>query len=431
MPQVTIIVGTQWGDEGKGKITDFFARDMDYVVRFQGGNNAGHTVIVGDQTYKLHLIPSGVANPNVINIIGNGVVIDPRVLLIEINNLIQQNIKPRLLISQRAHAIMPYHIAMDEALSEHQNELAAGSTKRGIAPVYADKAYRHGIRMGDLLEPKIFKEKLEKAYQFNVGIITKVFGRQFDRAFETIYHEYLGYGEKLRQYICDTELELFNAYKFGQKIMFESAQGMSLDPDHGMYPHGTSSNNIAGYSEVGCGVGLNLPKRIIGITKAYVSRVGNSPFVTEISDEIGEKIRQKGIEFGTTTGRPRRIGWLDLVQVRQAVRISGITEIAITKLDVLGGLKEIKLCVAYKTNNKIITEMPASLLAMREARPIYKTMPCWNNFDEKLKTKIKAGGYSQLPDEIKNYLKFIEQQIKCRIEIISFGPDRADTISAN
>lgn len=428
MPQITIIVGTQWGDEGKGKITDYFAQEMDYVVRFQGGNNAGHTVIVDGQTYKLHLIPSGVINPNVINIIGNGVVIDPRVLLAEINNLIQQAITPRLLISQRAHIIMPYHIAMDEALSKHQNELAAGSTKRGIAPVFADKAYRHGIRMGDLLEPKMFKEKLEKAYNFNIGIITKVFGQQFDRTFETIYHEYLGYGEKLRQYICDTELELFNAFKFGQKIMFEGAQGMSLDPDHGMYPHGTSSNNIAGCSEVGCGVGLNLPKRIIGITKAYVSRVGNSPFVTEINNEMGEQIRQNGAEFGTTTGRPRRIGWLDLVQVRQAVRTSGITEIAMTKLDVLSGLEEIKLCVAYKTGNKIITEMPASLSAMREAKPIYKTLPCWKNFDKTAKTKIKAGGYGQLPNEIKNYLQFIEYQIKCKIKIISFGPDRTETI---
>lgn len=431
MPQITVIVGTQWGDEGKGKITDYFAQEMDYVVRFQGGNNAGHTVIVGGHTYKLHLIPSGVINSNVINIIGNGVVVDPRVLLKEINDLIQQDIKPRLLISQRAHVIMPYHIAMDDALSAHQSELAAGSTKRGIAPVFADKAYRHGIRMGDLLEPKIFKEKLEKAYNFNVGIITKVFGRQFDRTFETIYHEYLGYGEKLRQYICDTELELFNAFKFGQKIMFEGAQGMSLDPDHGMYPHGTSSNNIAGYSEVGCGVGLNLPKRIIGITKAYVSRVGNSPFVTEINNEIGEQIRQNGAEFGTTTGRPRRIGWLDLVQVRQAVRTSGITEIAITKLDVLDGLEEIKLCVAYKTGDKIITEMPASLSAMREAKPIYKTMPCWRGFDEAAKIKTKAGGYSQLPNEMKNYLKFVEYQIKCKIKIISFGPDRTDTISVD
>jgi adenylosuccinate synthase len=420
MSQITVIVGTQWGDEGKGKITDYFARDVDYVVRFQGGNNAGHTVVVNGQTYKLHLIPSGVINSNVINIIGNGAVIDPRILLTEINNLIQQNINPRLLISQRAHVIMPYHKTVDGALSGHQGSLAADSTRRGIAPVFADKAYRHGIRAGDLLEPKIFKEKLEKAYQFNVGIITKIFGQQFDRAFETIYHEYLGYGERLRQYICDTELELFNAFKLGQKIMFEGAQGMSLDPDHGMYPHGTSSNNIAGYSEVGCGVGFNMPKRIVGITKAYVSRVGNSPFPTEIQDEIGVEIRQKGAEFGTTTGRPRRIGWLDLVQVRQAVRTSGITEIAMTKLDVLAGLKEVKLCVAYKINNKIITEMPASLSMMREAKPIYKTMPCWD--------KLHANGGGELSDEAKNYLKFIEYQIKCRIKIISFGQDRNDTI---
>ncbi len=439
--QITVIVGTQWGDEGKGKITDFFARDMNYVVRFQGGNNAGHTIIVGDKTYKLHLTPSGVINPNVTNIIGNGVVVDPKVLLKEIDELKQQGINPQLLVSQRAHVIMPYHITMDECLSGHQGELSAGSTKRGIAPVFADKAYRHGIRMGDLLEPKVFKEKLEKAYNFNKLIIENVFNLKFDREFETIYHEYLGYGEKLKKYIHDTELELFQAFKFGQKILFEGAQGMSLDPDHGMYPHGTSSNNVAGYSEVGCGVGLNQRKQVVGIMKAYVSRVGTSPFTTELSTEIPTEvsteisqqitnfIREKGAEFGTTTGRPRRIGWLDLVQVRQAVRASGITDIAITKLDVLSGLEKIKICVAYKVNGKLTTEMPASLESMRTAVPIYKTLPGWGEFDDELKEKIKTGGYSQLPENVRNYIKFIEYNIKCKISIISFGADRNDTIT--
>ncbi|MBT4120459.1 MAG: adenylosuccinate synthase [Candidatus Magasanikbacteria bacterium] len=427
--QITVIVGTQWGDEGKGKITDFFAREMDYVVRFQGGNNAGHTIIVDDKTYKLHLTPSGVINPNVTNIIGNGVVVDPKVLLKEIHGLKQQGINPQLLVSQRAHVIMPYHIAMDECLTGHQGKLAAGSTKRGIAPVFADKAYRHGIRMGDLLEPKIFKEKLEKSYNFNKRIIEKVFELKFDREFETIYHEYLGYGEKLKKNIYDTELELFNAFKFGQKILFEGAQGMSLDPDHGMYPHGTSSNNVAGYSEVGSGVGFNKPKKVVGIMKAYVSRVGTSPFTTELHDETSDFIREKGLEFGTTTGRPRRVGWLDLVQIRQAVRTSGITDITITKLDVLSGLPKIKVCVAYKVNGKITTEMPASLEAMRIAIPVYKTLPGWGEFDTKLKTKVKTGGYSQLPENVRIYIKFIEYHIKCKISIISFGADRNDTIT--
>jgi len=426
--QITVIVGTQWGDEGKGKITDFFAREMNYVVRFQGGNNAGHTIIVDDKTYKLHLIPSGVINPDVTNVIGNGVVVDPKVLLKEIDGLKQQGINPQLLISQRAHVIMPYHIAMDECLTGHQGELAAGSTKRGIAPVFADKAYRHGIRVGDLLEPKIFKEKLEKSYNFNKRIIENVFELKFDIKLETIYQEYLEFGKKMHKYIHDTELELFNAFKFGQKILFEGAQGMSLDPDHGMYPHGTSSNNVAGYSEVGSGVGFNKQKRVVGIMKAYVSRVGTSPFTTERNDETAKFIREKGLEFGTTTGRPRRIGWLDLVQIRQAVRTSGITDIAITKLDVLSGLEKIKICVAYKVNGKIITEMPASLEAMRTATPIYKTLPGWGEFDKELKTKIKTGGYSQLPENIKNYIKFVEYNIKCKISIISFGADRNDTL---
>ncbi len=275
---------------------------------------------------------------------------------------------------------------------------------------------------------KFTEEKLEKAYNFNKNIIEKVFDGKIEREFETIYHEYLGYGEKLKKYIHDTELELFQAFKFGQKILFEGAQGMSLDPDHGMYPHGTSSNNVAGYCEVGSGVGFNRPKKTVGIMKAYVSRVGTSPFTTELHDEMADFIREKGGEFGTTTGRPRRIGWLDLVQVRQAVRTSGITDIAITKLDVLSGLEQIKICVAYRVEGKIVTEMPASLEAMRTATPIYKTLPGWGEFDAELKTKIKTGGYSQLPENVKNYIKFVEHHIRCRISIVSFGADREDTI---
>lgn len=421
MPQITIIVGTQWGDEGKGKITDYFARNMDYVVRFQGGNNAGHTVVANNQTYKLHLIPSGVINPNVINIIGNGVVIDPLVLLKEINDLIQQNINPRLLVSQRAHVIMPYHIVMDGYLSSLQGELAAGSTKRGIAPVYADKAYRHGIRIGDLLEPKIFKEKLKKAYNFNVGILTKLFNHGFEQTLEQVYGQYLNYGELLRPYVADTELELHGAYKNGKKILFEGAQGMSLDPDHGMYPHGTSSNNVADYAGVGSGVGLNCEKRIIGIMKAYVSRVGNSPFATELTDNTGETIREKGAEYGTTTGRPRRIGWLDLVQVRQAVRTSGLSEIAITKLDVLSGLDEIRACDGYDVNGEIVAEMPACLTRIRAAKPIYRQFAGWKKFNE-------PTNFDDLPDELRAYLKYIEERTGCPIKIISFGPDRRQTI---
>jgi len=428
--QITVIVGAQWGDEGKGKLTDFLAQTQDYVVRFHGGNNAGHTVVVGDKVYKLHLLPSGVVSPHVTSIIGNGVVVDPKVLLEELNNFIVDNPKPKLLVSQRAHVIMPYHIAMDEALSGHQGSLGAGSTKRGIAPVYADKAYRHGIRIGDLLEPEILKEKLDKAYKFNVDILQKVFGFEFVTSQEDIYAEYLEYGKKLKEFVHDTELELAMAYKFGQKILFEGAQGMSLDPDSGMYPHTTSSNNVAGYCEVGAGVGLNCEKRIIGIVKAYVSRVGNSPFTTELLDETGDFIREKGFEYGTTTGRPRRIGWLDLVQVRQAVRTSALTEMAVTKLDVLAGMEEIKVCVAYSIDGKMVTEMPASLDAMRKAKPVYTSFPGWTDLIPEDKERIKKEGFKSLPETMQKYLQFLEEQVGCKVSIASFGPDRSETVFA-
>ncbi|MBI2436968.1 MAG: adenylosuccinate synthase, partial [Candidatus Magasanikbacteria bacterium] len=395
----------------------------------QGGNNAGHTVVVGDKVYKLHLIPSGVISPNATSVIGNGVLVDPKVLLEELKQLKTQGIDdPKLLVSERAHVILPYHIAMDEALSEHQGKLAAGSTKRGIAPVSGDKVYRHGIRVGDLLEPKIFKEKLEKAYAFNVDILKKVFNLEFELSSEQIFEEYIAYGTQLKNYLHDTELELFQAFKFGQKILFEGAQGMSLDPDHGMYPYTTSTNTVAGYAEVGSGVGFNCRKKIIGVVKAYVSRVGNSPFTTEILDETGDAIREKGFEYGTTTGRARRIGWLDLVQVRQSIRTSGLTDIAITKLDVLSGLPEIKICVAYKVNGKTVTEMPASLEAVRSAEPMYKTLPGWGEFDSVLKARIKQEGFDALPENVQKYIKFIEYYVQCPVPIISFGADRNDTL---
>ncbi|PIZ94954.1 MAG: adenylosuccinate synthase [Candidatus Magasanikbacteria bacterium CG_4_10_14_0_2_um_filter_37_12] len=428
MNQITVVVGTQWGDEGKGKLTDYLAKDVQYVVRFQGGNNAGHTVVVDDKTYKLSLIPSGVISPDTISVIGNGVVIDPNVLLKEITSLQTQNIYPKLLISQRAHVIMPYHIAMDEALNGYQDNLAAESTKRGIAPVFADKMYRHGIRMGDLLDKEIFREKLVKSYDFNVSIIRNVFHATFERDLESIYQEYLGLGEKLSLYIHDTEVELYQAYKLGQKILFEGAQGMSLDPDHGIYPHTTSSNNVAGYCEVGSGVGLNCEKRIVGIVKAYVSRVGNSPFVSELGGEKAKTLRDKGQEYGTITGRPRRVGWLDLVQVRQAVRVSGINEIAITKLDVLAGLEELQICVAYKINGKIVKETPANLNEIRSAEPVYQNFPGWGEMTESTKDRIKERGFTELQKTMQDYIKFIENEIKCPIKIISFGPKRNETI---
>lgn len=426
--QLTIIVGSQWGDEGKGKITDFFASQVDYVVRFQGGNNAGHTVVAKNETYKLHLIPSGVLYSHVTSLIGNGTVIDPKVLIEEIERLKGRGIDLNLKISERAHVIMPYHIAMDEALSGHQGVLGAGSTKRGIAPVCADKSYRHGIRVGDLLEPEFFKEKLEKAYNFNVNILRKVFEVPFEKSMEEIYQEFCEYGQKLKSFIADTELELFEAYKKGNKILFEGAQGMSLDLDHGMYPHTTSTNNIAGHISVGAGVGFNTSARIIGVVKAYVSRVGNSPFLTELLSAEGDALREKGNEYGTTTGRPRRVGWLDLVQVRQSVRCSGLTDIAITKLDILAGMKEIKVCVAYEIDGELITEMPSSVAKMRRARPLYKTLAGWEEMSKEETKKYVLNGYQSLPHQVKKYIEFIEKETACPVSIISLGPGREETI---
>jgi len=426
--QITIVVGAQWGDEGKGKITDLLAQNMNYVVRFHGGNNAGHTVVVGDDIYKLHLLPSGIISPHITSIIGNGVVVDPAVLLHELDELKQTIPQPRLLISERAHVIMPYHIAMDEALSGHQATLGAGSTKRGIAPVYADKAYRHGIRVGDLIDPDLFKEKLQKAYEFNTSILKHVFNYAYDVSLETIFEQYREYGEQLKYYIHDTEQELYRAYTLGQRILFEGAQGMSLDPDHGMYPHTTSSNNVSGFAEVGSGVGLNTKKRIVGVVKAYVSRVGNSPFTTELTDDTGDFIREKGVEYGTTTGRPRRIGWLDLVQVRQSIRSSALTELAITKLDVLAGLDEIRVCNAYMIQGKIVTEMPASLSALRDAKAVYTTHRGWADMNDDDKKLVEEQGYEFLPENMKHYIHYIEQQVRCKAQIISFGPKRNETI---
>lgn len=426
--QITVIVGAQWGDEGKGKVTDFFAGASDYVVRFQGGNNAGHTVVVGSEVYKLHLIPSGVLYPNVVSVLGNGVVIDPKVMLEELAKLKARGITPNIRISQRAHVIMPYHIAMDEGISKLQGNLAAGSTKRGIAPVSADKMYRHGIRIGDLLEPELFKEKLKAAYEFNVGVVKNVFKLPFEQTVEQIYNDYVEYGKQLAEYVTDTEVLLYQAYKSGKKMLFEAAQGMSLDPDHGVYPHTTSMNNTAGFIETGSGVGYNTIKKNIGVAKAYVSRVGTSPFPSELLGDEAQKLRDKGGEYGTTTGRPRRVGWMDLVQLRQSVRVSGLTDIAMTKLDILGGLGDVKVCVAYDINGERATEMPASLTKFRAAKPIYESLPGWPDLSSTEVESLVQKGYDALPEPIKKYIEFIEKEVGCKVSIISLGAKRSETI---
>ena len=420
---ITAIVGAQWGDEGKGKITDFFAGEADFVVRFHGGNNAGHTVIVGGDTYKLHLIPSGVLYEHPVSVIGNGVVVDPAALIKEINYLRDKGVEPKLKISDRAHVIMPYHIEMDVALTKHQGTLAAGSTKRGIAPVYGDKMYRHGIRIIDITESDIFREKLDKAFSFNQTLI-KAFGHSSTLNKEEIFDQYIKYGETLKPYISDTSVDLYNAHKKGSAILFEGAQGISLDVDHGVYPHTTSSNTVAGHIASGTGVSFRDINRIIGVTKAYLSRVGQSPLPTELNGQEAETLRDKGSEYGTTTGRPRRVGWLDLVQVRQAVRTNGLTEIALTKLDILSGFSELPICHAYNVGGKQITEMPASLSQYRKAKPIYKTLPGWGNLTSDMIDK----GFKSLPNTLQQYVKYIEDQVDCPITIISMGPQRHETI---
>jgi adenylosuccinate synthase len=420
---ITAIVGAQWGDEGKGKITDFFAGEADFVVRFHGGNNAGHTVIVDGDIYKLHLIPSGVLYEHPVSVIGNGVVVDPAALIKEINYLRDKGVEPKLKISDRAHVIMPYHIEMDVALTKHQGSLAAGSTKRGIAPVYGDKMYRHGIRIIDITESDIFREKLDKAFSFNQTLI-KAFGHSSTLNKEEIFDQYIKYGETLKPYISDTSVDLYNAHKKGSAILFEGAQGISLDVDHGVYPHTTSSNTVAGHISSGTGVSFRDISRIIGVAKAYLSRVGQSPLPTELNGQEAETLRDKGSEYGTTTGRPRRVGWLDLVQVRQAVRTNGLTEIALTKLDILSGFSELPICHAYNVGGKQITEMPASLSQYRKAKPIYETLPGWGNLTSDMIDK----GFKALPNTLQQYVKYIEDQVDCPITIISMGPQRHETI---
>ena len=421
---ITVIVGAQWGDEGKGKITDFFAGSSNYVVRYHGGNNAGHTVIVNDNKYKLHLIPSGVLYPDPISVIGNGVVIDPRALLDEIAYLIDKDVTPNLMISDRAHVIMPYHKLLDGALTHHQDKLAAGSTKRGIAPVYGDKMFRNGIRIVDLLEKDILYEKLIKSFEFANNLYRAITSSQMDLHFDDVYNNYLDMGSQLKPYISDVSLELHNAYHNNQTILFEGAQGISLDVDHGIYPYTTSSNTIAGSISTGTGVSYRDIHRIIGVTKAYLSRVGEGPLPSELYGEESNELREKGGEYGTTTGRPRRVGWLDLVQVRQAVRVNGLTEIALTKLDILSNMNDLFVCTAYNINGVEESEMPASLLRFRSAEPVYKKLSGWGDLSDDM---IKQG-YRALPQTLKDYVSFIESEVSCKVSIISVGPQRHQTI---
>lgn len=420
---ISVIIGAQWGDEGKGKITDFFSAKSDYIVRFQGGNNAGHTIILDEKTLKLHLIPSGVLHPKCKLVIGSGVVIDPSVLISEINLLKKEGLQINLLISDRAHLIMPYHIDIDHHLTDLQNELAAGSTRSGIAPVYADKMYRHGLRVADLLNRDIFAKRLKKSFTFNKKLVENVFDKKFNYSYDSILKQYLKYIEAIRPYVGNITKTLSRANKEGASILFEGAQGACLDVDHGLYPFTTSSNTIAGQIEAGAGIGLNRSKRIVGIAKAYLTYVGRGPLPTEIKPPLEEKIREVGQEYGTTTGRARRVGWIDLVQLKHANNLNSFTELILTKVDVLAGLGEVKLCVGYEVDGEKINYVPSDLEVFNKIKPVYETLNGWASLPKKI------NNIGECPFELQSFIKKIENFTETKISLISYGPDRNQTFA--
>ncbi|GAB6159103.1 adenylosuccinate synthase [Desulfotomaculum varum] len=417
-----VIIGAQWGDEGKGKITDFLAEKADLIVRYQGGNNAGHTVVVDDAEFKLHLIPSGILYPDKTCVIGNGVVIDPGVLKQELDSLAARGVPiGKLRISQRAHVIMPYHRLMDAVEEEQKGEAKIGTTRRGIGPTYTDKAARVGIRVVDLIDQEEFPRLLKQNLERKNLIFEKLFATQ-GFAYEEILNEYEGYAAMLAPMVEDVSLLVHNAIKEGKNVLFEGAQGTLLDLDHGTYPYVTSSHPTAAAAALGTGIGPTKINRVLGIVKAYTTRVGEGPFPTELLDGAGEEIRRKGNEFGTTTGRPRRCGWFDAVIVRYAARISGLDSLAITKLDVLSGLPVIKLCSGYRYKGEIIREFPASLKELAKCEPVYEEFPGWQE------DISRVTRYEDLPDNAKRYLERIVELTEVKIALISVGVKRNQTI---
>ena len=417
-----ILIGSQWGDEGKGKITDFLAEKANMVVRCQGGNNAGHTVVVKGEEFKLHLIPSGILYSDKTCVIGNGVVIDPKVLLEELGYLAKRGIKTgQLLISSNAHVIMPYHRVLDGLEEEARGENKIGTTKRGIGPCYMDKASRIGIRIIDLLDKEEFAERLRQNLVQKNNLFVKVYGHEALK-FEDIYETYLGYAEQIRAMVTDSSLAIDKIIGSGGKVLFEGAQGTLLDIDHGTYPYVTSSNPIAGGACIGAGVGPTRIDRVVGVIKAYTTRVGEGPFPTELLDGTGEQMRANGQEFGTTTGRPRRCGWFDAVIARYAVRVSGISDFAVTKLDVLTGFDTLKICVGYRVGEEITREFPQSQKIFKQSQPVYEEMPGWK---EDL-TEVRR--FEDLPEAAKNYIHRIEELTGVPATLVAIGPGREQTI---
>ncbi|WP_341280255.1 adenylosuccinate synthase [Paenibacillus sp. FSL H8-0537] len=416
-----VVVGTQWGDEGKGKITDYLAEGADVVARYQGGNNAGHTILIDNKKYKLTMVPSGIFNHNKVCVIGNGMVINPKALIEEIN-YIQENgfSTENLKISDRAHVIMPYHIVLDALEETRKGDNKIGTTGKGIGPCYMDKAARNGIRIADLMDAEEFEQKLRRLVVEKNQVIEQVFGGEPLNA-DSIVEEYLAYAEVLRSYVTDTSVVLNDAIDAGNKVLFEGAQGVMLDIDQGTYPFVTSSNPSAGGVCIGSGVGPSKIQQVIGVAKAYTTRVGDGPFPTEQNNEIGDLIRDKGHEYGTVTGRPRRVGWFDSVVVRHARRVSGITGLSLNSLDVMTGIETVKICTGYKYNGEIITHYPASLKMLADCEAVYEELPGWSEDISGAKT------LDDLPVNTRNYLNRVSELTGIPIAIFSVGRNREQT----
>lgn len=416
-----VVVGTQWGDEGKGKITDYLSQNAEVVARYQGGNNAGHTIVFDGVTYKLHLIPSGIFFADKICVLGNGMVIDPKAFVEEVAYLHGHKISTdNLRISNRAHVILPYHLKLDILQEEEKGVNKIGTTKKGIGPAYMDKSARTGIRIVDLLDKEVFRAKLEQNLKEKNRLFEKLY--EVDPIdIDDIFEEYYEYGQQMAEYVCDTSVVLNDALDQGRRVLFEGAQGVMLDIDQGTYPFVTSSNPVAGGVTIGSGVGPSKINQVVGVSKAYTTRVGDGPFPTELDNEIGEQIRTVGKEYGTTTGRPRRVGWFDSVVVRHAKRVSGITDLSLNSIDVLSGIETLKICTAYRYKGEIIEEFPASLDVLAECEPIYEEFPGW---DEDI-TGVKS--LHELPENARHYLERLTQLTEIPLSIFSVGPDRTQT----
>jgi adenylosuccinate synthase len=422
-----VVVGCQWGDEGKGKIVDYLSAQADYVARYQGGSNAGHTIKVGGEIYRLRLVPSGVLHRKKL-VIANGVVVDPEVLLKEISDLQAKGFNPDLKLSDRAHITLSYHKLLDAAEEEFKGALRSGTTMRGIGPTYADKASKYGIRTSDLLDPDTLEQKIAQNATLKQKTLKFLYGKDSQIDKEELFRTCKSFGESLRKYLADTSIVLNQALDAGKRVLFEGAQGLLLDIDHGVYPYGTSSNTISGAVCTGAGIGPNKINEVIGVVKAYTSRVGVGPVPTELTDEIGSKLQEKGQEFGTVTGRRRRCGWLDVVPLRSATRLNGLTGIALTKLDILGGFDPVKLCTEYDLNGHAVAEQPAGLKEYSACKPVYQEMPGWPDLSESDWAGIARKGYESLPSQAKQYIERLQEITKVKVKLVSVGQSRDATI---